>query len=361
VTLADELERPRVEDAGPRPTAAGEHRRGLPVSGRVVGLLAALAVLLLMVVLSLAVGTVRIPLSTVVGELLHYDPASNAGQIIQSLRLPRTLNGLAVGACLGLAGALMQSLTRNPLADPGLLGVSTGSSAAVVFAIGVPGWTNPLVFVWFAFAGAAIVSVAVYLLGGTGRFASSPMRLVLAGAALSAALGSWTGAVTLLRPDVFQDIRFWSIGALTGQSAGTLAQLAPFMLAGAVIAFLLPGSLNAFALGEDTGRALGARLATTRVLSMIAITLLVGAATAAAGPIGFIGLTVPYAARAIAGPDMRWVLPFSLLLAPALLLGADVLGRVIAGSGEIDVGIMTAAIGGPFFIVLVSTRRIARL
>ncbi len=345
----------------PRPTPApAKFARGRTTAVRTTGLLVAVGVLVLIVLLSVAVGSKPIPLGTVLHELFRYD-GSDDGVVIRSLRIPRTLLGLAVGAALGLAGALMQALTRNPLADPGLLGINAGAAAAVVTAIGVLHLENPSAYVWFALVGAGIAAVLVYLLGSRGHSAATPVRLALAGAAISAVLGAFISGLVLLDQNTLNDFRFWSIGALAGRNLSVFWQTGPFLLAGALIALGLARPLNALALGEDTGRALGAHLGRTRALGVIAITLLCGAATAAVGPIGFIGLTVPHVARGITGPDQRWVLPYSMVLAPILLLSADIVGRVIARPGEIEVGIVTAFLGAPVFILLARRRRITAL
>ncbi len=269
--------------------------------------------------------------------------------------------GVVVGAALGLAGALMQALTRNPLADPGLLGVNAGASAAVVTAIGFFGVTSLTGYVWFAFVGAAVISLAVYLLGATGRSGATPVRLALAGTAIGAALTAYISAITLTNTEVFDRFRFWAVGSLAGREADVVNQVLPFLVAGLLVGLALARPLNALALGEDTGKALGAHIGRTRILGALAITLLCGAATAAVGPIGFIGLTIPHVARAITGPDQRWVLPYSVVLAPILLLGSDIIGRIVVPPSELEVGIVTAAVGAPFFIYLVRRRRIAQL
>jgi iron complex transport system permease protein len=266
-----------------------------------------------------------------------------------------------VGAALGVGGALMQALTRNPLADPGLLGVNAGASAAVVTATAVLGVVSPLVYVWFAFLGAGVASVIVYGVGAAGRSGATPVRLALAGTAVSFALIAYVQGLTLLDRETLDQYRFWQVGALAGHAASLSAQIAPFIATGLLLAFALGRPLNAIGLGDEAGRALGASPARTRVLGAVAITLLCGAGTAAAGPIAFIGLTVPHVARAITGPDQRWVLPYSALLAPVLLLGADVVGRVVNRPGELEVGIVSALIGGPVFIAIVRRRRIAQL
>jgi iron complex transport system permease protein len=322
--------------------------------------LAAVAALAAVAVLSLAIGAKPIPVADVFGGLLH-DDGSEQAAIVRELRVPRTLVGLSVGIALGLAGALMQALTRNPLADPGLLGVDAGAAAAVVVAIAVLGLASPAAYVWFAFAGAAAASIVVYLLGSRGRAGATPVRLALAGTAIAAALTAFTNGMTLLDPLTFDDFRFWSVGALGGRDLGILADVGPFLLAGALLALALARPLNALALGDDAGRGLGAHVGRTRALGAVAITLLCGGATAVAGPIGFVGLTVPHAARAIAGPDQRRVLAYSVVLAPILLIGADVIGRVVVRPGELEVGIVTALVGAPVFIALVRRTRIAQL
>ena len=333
---------------------------GRRLSVRAGGLLVAVGVLVLIALLSIAVGAKAIPLGTVVHELFHHD-GSDTGVIIRGLRVPRTVIGLAVGAALGLGGALMQGLTRNPLADPGILGINAGAAAAIVTAIAAFGLRTPGSYVWFGLAGAGLAAVAVYVLGSRGRSAATPVRLALAGAAVTAVLESFVSGLTLLDTTAFNDYRFWSVGSLATEPLSILTATGPFLLVGLVLAVCLARPLNALALGEDTGRALGAHLGRTRAGGMLAVTLLCGAATATVGPIAFVGLTVPHVARAITGPDQRWVLPYSALLAPILLLGADIVGRLVARPGEIQVGIVTAFIGAPVFVAIARRRRMAQL
>jgi iron complex transport system permease protein len=342
------------------PVAAAAASSAVPRTPiRAAGLLLAVAALLLVCLISLAVGARAIDPAAVWGLLLH-DDGSEAAFVVRDLRIPRTVLGVLAGVALGLAGALMQALTRNPLADPGLLGVEIGASTAVVAAISFLGITTAGGYVWFALAGAAATSVAVYLLGSAGR-AAAPERMVLAGAAISAALGAFVAAVLLLDTHAFDRFRFWAIGSLAGRDLAVAAEVGPFVLIGVVIAVALAGPLNALALGDDTGRALGARIGTTRAAGALAVALLCGAATAAVGPIGFVGLTVPHVARMMAGPDHRWVLPYSAVLAPVLVVGADVVGRVVVAPGELEVGIVMAFVGAPVFIALCRRRRIAQL
>lgn len=354
---------PARPDTGAAPSRAGDRRRrSLLASGwsKAGGLLVAIAVLAVVAVCSIAFGSKPIPFGTVWDALWH-DDGSNDHLIVHDLRIPRTLLGLGVGAALGLAGAVMQGVTRTPLADPGILGVDAGAALAVVVAIHTFSVGTLGGYVWFAFAGAAVASVTVYLLGSLGRGGATPVKLALAGAALSALLRAITSAVLLLDIRTLDQFRFWLAGSLAGRGAEIVAGTVPFIVAGIALALLSARTLNTLSLGDDVARALGVRVQLARATSALAVVVLCGAATAAAGPIGFVGLTVPHVARAICGPDYRWILPWSMVLAPTLLLGADTLGRVIARPGEIEVGVITAFVGAPFFIALVRRRKLASL
>jgi iron complex transport system permease protein len=268
---------------------------------------------------------------------------------------------LLVGAALGLAGALMQGVTRNPLADPGLLGVNAGASLAVVVGIYAFGLASVASYAWFAFAGAALAGAAVYTLGALGRGGATPVKLAIAGAALSALLGSFTAAVLLLDSATLDQYRFWAVGSTAGRDTTVVWQVLPFLAAGALLGLATARALNGLALGEDVARSLGQRVGWTRLATSTSVVLLVGASVAAAGPIGFVGLTVPHVARTVTGPDNRWLLPYSMLMGAILLVCADVIGRVIARPGEVEVGIVTAFLGAPVFIAFVRRRRIAEL
>ncbi|MGQ0630061.1 MAG: FecCD family ABC transporter permease [Sporichthyaceae bacterium] len=353
----------RQSSAPPAETLARSPQRGW-VRGRgarAFGLLIALAVLVFITMCSIAVGAKPIPFDVVLDALFAHDDEVNDHLIVTSLRIPRTLMGILVGVALGLTGAIMQGLTRNPLADPSILGIEAGAALAVVIGIYSFGVATLYGYVWFAFAGAGIAAVVVYVLGSTGREGATPVKLALAGAALTAFLASLTTAILLLDVATLDQYRFWVVGALAGRDTDTVAQVAPFVIVGALMALSCGRLLNALSLGDDVARSLGQRVGLTRLYVFVASVVLAGAATAAAGPIGFVGLTVPHIARAIVGPDYRWILPYSAVLAPILLLGADILGRVIARPGEIQVGIMTALLGAPVFIALVRRRKLAQL
>ncbi len=310
---------------------------------------------------SIRYGAKPMSTGTVLDAIWHPDLSLRDHVVVRELRIPRTVVGLLVGVALGLSGAVMQGVTRNPLADPGILGVSAGASLFVVVAIYVFGIVSMTGYVWWAFAGASLVSVGVYALGSLGREGATPVKLALAGAAATAFLGSVTSAILLIDLATLDAYRFWAVGSLAGRTGEVVAVTAPFIVVGAVLALGSGRVLNALALGDDVARSLGQRVGLARGLSAASVVLLVGAATAAAGPIAFVGLTIPHVARAITGPDYRWVLPYSAVLGPILLLGADIVGRVVARPGEVQVGIMTAVIGAPFFVALVRRRRLAEL
>ncbi|WP_330286294.1 FecCD family ABC transporter permease [Streptomyces sp. NBC_00576] len=322
------------------------------------------AVLLGLCLLSLALGAASIPPDQVVRALFGDAPSRFVDNVIWSARVPRTALGLAAGAALGLSGALMQALTRNPLADPGILGVTAGASFAIVLAVGVFGLGSFYGYVWFAFAGALVTSVLVYLLGRLGRSGLTPVKLALAGIAVSALLNSLTSAIALTDPDALDRYRFFTAGSMADQDGATVLRILPFLAVGAVLALGCAPALNSLALGEDVAASLGRRLGLVRLSGVTAITLLTGAAVAVIGPVVFIGLVVPHVARVLAqmagiGPDQRWLLPLSAALAPCLLLAADIVGRMIARPVEVQAGIVVAFIGGPFFIALVRRRKLA--
>ncbi|WP_398933440.1 FecCD family ABC transporter permease [Streptomyces sp. 130] len=352
------VESPPDSSSGPiaAPDKAAAPRRRH--AARAAGLLVAVAVLVLVCLASVGIGAKALPLPDVWHGLFHY-AGSGDDVLVRKVRVPRTVLGLLVGAALGIAGAVMQALTRNPLAEPGILGVNAGASAAVVSAISFFGVTSLTGYVWFAFAGAATVSVAVYFLGGSRS--STPVRLALAGTAVTAALYGYVNAVQLLDSAALDRLRFWQVGSLASANTETVGKVWPFIAVGVLLTVFLARPLNALEMGDDTARALGANLTRTRVLAMLAVTLLCGAATAACGPIVFIGLMIPHLVRTLTGPDLRWILPYAAVLSPVLLLGADVVGRVVARPSELQVGIVTAFIGGPVFIYLVRRKRMSQL
>jgi ABC-type Fe3+-siderophore transport system permease subunit len=350
VTAATATRVPR-RDAARRP----------PRSRRLVGLLLLLGLLVAACVASIAVGTRSIGLGEVWRGLLDSGLTSEEAVIVRQLRVPRTVLGVLVGLALGVSGALMQGHTRNPLGDPGLLGVTAGASLAVVGAIALLGITSPSGYVWFAFLGALAGTVLVYAIGSAGRGGGTPVTLALAGAALSALLYGLVRAVLVSDQQTLDSFRFWVVGSLAGRGSDVAWQVGPFILLGLLLALANSPALNLLGLGEDIARGLGQRIWLARLVGLTAITLLCGAATAACGPIAFVGLVVPHAVRALTGPDHRWLIPCAGLAGAVLLLTADVVGRVVVRPGELQVGIVLALLGAPFFIALVRRRRTATL
>jgi iron complex transport system permease protein len=325
-----------------------------------VGIGAAVGALLGCVVLSLVVGAMAVPFGEVVRALAASD-GSDAHVVVTELRVPRTLLGVLVGAALGAAGALMQGVTRNPLAEPGILGVNAGAAFAVVLAIFVLGVGTVAGYAAFALLGAGVAALVVYALGASGGGGATPVKLALAGAVLTALLTALTSAILVLDAHTLDEFRFWIVGSIAGRDASVLLDVLPFLATGLVLAVPAGRWLNTLALGDDVARSLGQRTGRVRMLAGASFVLCAGGAVAAAGPIAFVGLTVPHIARGLVGPDYRWIVPYSAVLGAVLVIAADVLGRVIARPAEIEVGIVTAALGAPFFIWLVRRRRLAAL
>ncbi|WP_103505923.1 iron ABC transporter permease, partial [Streptomyces sp. FM008] len=307
------------------------------------------------------VGSGDVPFADVLGTFLDPDAENKAQLIVGEVRIPRTLAGLLSGVALGLAGTVMQGVTRNPIADPSLLGINAGASLSVVFAISVLGLGASQQYLWFGFLGALIAALVVYGVGSLGREGATPVKLALAGAATTAVLTSLTTTMLLTDRQSYDQFRFWQIGALNTRSVEVLSEAAPFIVVGGLLALTLGSQLNALALGDDLARGFGQRVGLVRGVSAVAVVLLCGASTVVAGPIGFVGLAVPHIARLVTGPDYRWVLPYSMVLAPMLLLWADIVGRVVAQPGEVQVGVVTAALGCVPFIWLVRRRKLVEL
>lgn len=321
-----------------------------------------LVLLLLLSLASLTMGSRPIPVEDTWAALTRFDPTQNTHLLVRELRLPRTLLAVVVGATLGLAGALMQALTRNPLAEPGILGVNAGAAFAVAVGLTLFSATSPQQYMVFGFAGAAATSVVVHLLGRAHDAGTNPVRLVLAGAGLSVMLGAATSILLISgSEETYSSYANWATGSLQGRGYDVL----PWVLGAAAVAIAaaLPTarSLDSLSLGADLGRSLGVRLRSTWLVGTGAILLLAGAATAAAGPIAFLGLAAPHTARLIVGPEHRRLLPLAMLLGALLLLCADVLGRLVAAPDEIGAGVMSALVGAPFFIALARRRKPAQL
>ncbi len=318
------------------------------------------ALLIVAVALSLTVGSNPLALGTVL-DVLRGGGSAEARYVVADLRVPRTVAGVVVAAALGAAGALVQAYTRNPLADPGILGVNAGAAFAVAVGVAFFGLRDISAFVWLAFVGALVVTLAVSVIGSAGRGGADPLRLTLAGVALGAVLAGLTTGMTLSNPDAFDRMRSWNAGSLLGRDLDVVGAVVPFVIVGLVLALILAPGLNALALGDDVARAQGARVGAIRIGVILAVTVLAGAATALAGPISFVGLMVPHVARWLFGVDQRLILAVSMLTAPIVVLTSDVLGRILIAPAEIPVGIVTAVVGAPVLIALARRRKASTL
>ncbi|KZM73113.1 iron ABC transporter permease [Nocardia terpenica] len=331
---------------------------------RAAGLLVLSGLLLVAAVAGIAIGARSLSPGDVLHTLacpggwpLSCPARTPADQIVRELRLPRTGLAVVTGLALGMAGALMQGYTRNPLADSGLLGLNAGAAFLAALSIHFLALTRPEQYIWFAFAGALVAGLVVFGVSALGGATASPLSLVLAGAAVTAFLQALTNTVVLLDPASMDTYRFWIIGSISGHDATVLRQVLPFIALGAVLACCAAPGLNALSLGEDVARGLGVHIGRNRALGLAAVVLLTGAATAAVGPLAFLGLLVPHLARMLTGPDHRWLLPYSALLGALVLLVADIIGRVLARPGELQAGIILAAFGAPCFVYLVRRRK----
>jgi iron-siderophore transport system permease protein len=340
----------------PTPGAAVVRRPG---SVRWLWLLVVVAVLAALVVASVAVGSRGVGWSDVVAALGGSSEGLDRAAVTK--RIPRTVLAVLVGAALGLSGAVMQGVTRNPLADPGVLGINMGASLAVVAGLAWFGLFSATSKIWTAVLGAAVAAVFVHAVGSLGRGGPTPLKLALAGAATSAALASFVTAVALPRGDIAESVQSWQVGGVGGATFATSTPVLPFLAAGLLISLLSARSLNSLALGDELAAGLGERVALVRGAAALGAVLLCGAATAVAGPIWFVGLVVPHLCRLLVGVDHRWLLPFSALAGACLLTASDVLGRIVARPSELDVGIITALVGAPFFIAIVRRQKVREL
>ncbi|MBU8807304.1 iron chelate uptake ABC transporter family permease subunit [Mycolicibacterium goodii] len=321
-------------------------------NNRAVGLAVATVVLAVTCVASLAIGTQNVSLVTVWQAVTDYRDVGDQW-IVHDLRIPRTVLGLLVGLALGLSGTLIQAVGRNPLADSEILGINSGAALFVVAAIAFFGFSGIWTYIGFAFLGALFAMLLVYLIGMTGRATVMPVRVLLAGVAIGAVMDGFGFVIRLQNPRAFDNMRFWDAGALDGRQLEVAGAIAPFIAVGAVLCLVVSRSLNITALGEDLAKSMGGNVVRTQVLSLTAVTLLAGAATAGAGPIGFVGLMVPHAVRRFTGPDWRWVLAYATVVAPSLMLAADIVGRVVIRPSELPAGIVTAFLGAPVLIWLI--------
>lgn len=344
-----------LSGADPRASAASDSSRR-----RWIGLIPLALLCLAALAASMLVGSRSLPPADVVHVLFHPDPADAISQTVWLSRVPRTVLVLVAGAALGVAGALMQAVTRNPMTDPGILGVNAGASLAVVVGLAFFGMTDISQYMWWSFAGAMMTSVLVFIIGNTGSARGNPVRMTLSGVALGAVLSGFSSAVLLSNSEVLQKMRGWSAGTTASQPLDATLAIVPFIVAGLILAMLSSRSLDLLSLGEASAVAMGAHPNRIRIVALVAIALLAGGATAAAGPIGFLGLLAPHIARMIVGPHQGWILAYSVLIAPTVMGFADVLGRVIT-AGEVPVGVVTAFIGAPVLIYMVRRFRVSEV
>ncbi|SHJ69258.1 iron complex transport system permease protein [Tessaracoccus bendigoensis DSM 12906] len=330
-----------------------------PAVVRAVLLFGGLVLVALLVAASVGLGVRSVSLSDIIAALAGQQETVAQAAVVA--RVPRTVLAILVGAALAVSGMAMQAVTRNPLADPGIFGVSSGAALAVVIGISFFGLSSPWSTMGLAVLGSACAAVFVYTVGSLGRGGATPLKLALAGAATTAALESLVSALLLPRVEAMQIFRFWQIGGVGGATWDRIALVAPVIGIAAVIVVLTAPGMNSLALGDDVATALGERVARTRAFAAIGAVILCGAATSVAGPIAFVGLVVPHLGRLLIGTDHRWLLPLSALLGAALLLAADVVGRLVARPEEVEVGVVTALIGAPFFIWIVRRQRVRQL
>ncbi len=309
---------------------------------------------------SLAFGSRAVGLQEIMDGLFRPESHTYGADVVRK-RISRTVFSLCCGAALGVSGALMQSVTRNPIADPSILGVNTGASLFVVGGIAFLHISTAAEYIWLALAGAALTAVFVFGIGSLGRSGATPIKLVLAGAATSAALSSLVLAILIPRSYVMDQFRFWQVGSVGAGNWSSISTFAPFLLIGLFLAILSGPALNALALGDDVAKGLGVRTGVIRVISALGAVLLCGAATALAGPIGFIGLLATHVMRLLLGPDLRFVIPMSALAGALILTAADVAGRLLGSPGELEVGVVTAFIGAPLLILLAMKSKVRSL
>lgn len=337
-----------------------EHRSRTVVDMvRALGVLVGLALLVVAGLMSLRFGSLELSTQDAWNAIFHYNAENYEQTIVRQMRVPRTIIALVVGGSLAVAGTIMQGVTRNPLAGPSILGVSSGASFGVAIAIYSLGFTDNRQYVWFAFIGALLASALVFIIGSSGGGGATPVKLALAGVVISALLASWTSALLLLSKETMDTMRFWVVGSVAGRQLDILWSVLPFIIPCLIAAMFMGHQLNVLSMGDENARALGMNTGRVRLISSFVVVVLTGAAVSVAGPIGFVGLATPHIARAIVGSDYRWVLPYAFLTGSLLLTCADILGRVVTRPSELQVGIVMAFAGAPFLIYLARKRSMA--
>jgi iron complex transport system permease protein len=323
----------------------------LPVAGLILGIIVLVACL----ILSVTFGAANIPFNQIITAFTSFDD-TREHLIIRTVRLPRSLLAMLVGAAMSVAGAVMQGITRNPLADPGILGINAGAAFAVVVAIFAFGASTPSVYIWYALAGAGITAASVYFMASLGRNGVTPLNLTIAGAAVSSLLASLTTAILIVSQRTLEEIRFWLAGSLAGIDEAIIIQVLPYICIGMILAIAISQQITILSLGEDVAKGLGQQTLWVKIIAGVCVLLLDGSSVAAAGSIGFIGLVVPHIVRFIVGVDYRWIIPYSALFGAILLLASDILSRLVIRPQEIPVGVATALVGAPFFVYLAKNK-----
>ncbi|KQU20271.1 iron ABC transporter [Bacillus sp. Leaf13] len=316
-----------------------------------LGIFTTIVLLLFLLCSSIVYGYTNTTWQMAIDAFTHFN-GSNEHIVIQSVRFPRALIASAVGASLAISGVLMQTLTKNPLASPDIFGVNAGAGLAVVTGVTIFGISNLQVFTWLSFIGAAIAAVSIYMIGSMGRGGLTPMKLTLAGAAMTAMVSSLTQGLLVSNEALLEQVLFWLAGSVSGRSLDNLTAVFPYLAVGWVLALITSGKMNVLSMGEDVAKGLGLNIVFLKIVLGLVVILLAGGSVAVAGPIGFIGIVVPHLTRFIVGIDHRWLIPFAGLLGAVLLLAADIISRYILMPQEVPVGVMTAIIGTPFFIYI---------
>lgn len=331
------------------------------IGNHAIGIPAALLALLLVVFISLRCGALEIGNATAWKAIFSYDPSDIQQTIVRELRLQRTIIGVIAGMCLAVSGVLIQGVTRNPLGSPGILGINSGAAFAIVTAIFLIGLDTPAQYIWFAFAGALGAAVLVYLIGSAGRSGPTPVKLALSGIVITTLFGSWTTALLLLDQETLDEARFWLAGSISGRNTDEIMFLLPVVIATLLVGILMGRQVNIMALGEEVASGLGQRTTLIRIAAGACVVVLAGTAVAIAGPVAFVGLAIPHMVRSLVGTDYRWILLYSAILGPCLLLGADIVGRIALRPQELPVGVVTAAVGVPILLWLVRFSRLSKL
>ena len=321
-----------------------------------LGILVGLGLLVICLLSSITLGAADITAQSVFDALFRYNPDSFDHLIIRTVRLPRVLAGVVIGVGLAVSGAILQGLTSNPLASPSILGISSGAAFAVVLGVVILGAPPLTLYAIFAMIGATVAAVIVYTLASFGRGGATPLKLTLSGVIFTAFISAFTTFILVFDRDTFDQIRFWTVGSLSGRDMEMVAGIAPFVAVGLLGAMLLARQITTISLGQDVAKGLGQNTLYIRILAGLMVVLMAGASVALAGPVAFVGLIIPHMVRPFVGFDYRWIIPYTAIAGAMLVTVADALGRVIVKPQEVPIGVMLAFVGAPFFIYLARSK-----